>query len=216
MNPAIKHISPRRRRERAWFWLPVAAIVLLPVLVAVGVASYFYPSSDIRALCNGLTRCSKAEWDRVIVLNIGGLTTSAVRTGLSFAKLDEDAHAALRAVRAVEVGIYRLKSGSDVPDRTAMLTAADEAMAARGWDRIVSVTEHGDLVAVYTPSSTTSFSKVKCCVMVFHGEELIVASARANLEPLVKFVLAKHADPQGSPFVATGPRFHSASLHSPH
>lgn len=188
---------------------------MVPILVMAGVASYFYPSSDIRALRNSLVRSSGAEWDPVIVLNVGGLTTSAVRTGLSFAKLDDEARATLQAVRRVEVGIYHLKSRGDLPDRAAMLTAADDAMAARGWDRIVSVIEHGDLLAVYTPAKTTSFSKVKCCAMVFHGEELIVASARANLEPLLKCVLAKHADSQGLPFAAAGPGCRHTPFHSP-
>jgi hypothetical protein len=34
---------------------------------------------------------------------------------------------------------------------------------------------------------------MKCCVMVLDGQEMVVVSARADLEPLLKYALAQPA-----------------------
>ena len=67
-----------------------------------------------------------------------------------------------------------------------MLGAADSAMNRRGWDRVVGVLDGEDMVAVYVSSKTTSCRLLECCVVVFDGEQMVVASARGNLEPLLK------------------------------
>jgi hypothetical protein len=189
MNPPSAPPVNRLRTEYRWLWGLVAVVLLLPVLLAVGVASYFLPSSDTKALRNGLIRSSGVEWQRRIALNVGGFTLGAVRTGLSFANLDAEARAALQAVRGVEFGICQLPSDARPPDRAAMLAAADTAMTARGWDRIVGVMDGPNLVTVYMPARTASARRLKCCVMVFDGQQMIVASARANLEPLLQCLL---------------------------
>jgi len=73
-----------------------------------------------------------------------------------------------------------------------MLGAADSAMNRRGWDRVVAVLDGDDMVAVYVSNKTTSCSRIECCVVVFDGEQMIVASARANLQPLLDCVLHEH------------------------
>ena len=65
-----------------------------------------------------------------------------------------------------------------------MLSAADAAMAGRGWDRLVGVLHGHELVAVYAPREIRSAQDVKFCLVVMDGRELIVAAARGNLEPL--------------------------------
>jgi hypothetical protein len=166
-------------------------LLLLLVVVVVVVVSFFHLSSDTRALRNSLIKATGVEWRQRIALNADGLTLSAVRAGLSFVHLDAGARAALQAVRGAEVGVYRLPSGAKSPDRAAMLAAADAAMTDRGWDRVVGVMDGTDLVAVYLPDNTTSARRMKCCVMVFDGQEMVVVSARADLEPLVKYALAQ-------------------------
>ena len=186
--PVISSARPRARR--LWLWGALAALVLLPfVVLAAGVASYFHLSSDTKALRNSLMRSASVQWRPQIVLNVGNGTLSAVRAGLSFVELDAEARAALRAIRGAEVGIYQLASGEKSPDRAAMLAAADAAMNARGWDRVVGVLDGQDLVAVYVPGKTASARRMKCCVMVFDGQEMVLVSARANLEPLLQCAL---------------------------
>ena len=70
------------------------------------------------------------------------------------------------------------------------LAAADSAMAARGWERVAGVMDGHDLVTVYLLNKV-SVHRVKCCVMVFDGKELVLVSAEGNPEPLVKYALAQ-------------------------
>ena len=191
MNPPPALPNKRTRKESPWLWLPVAAILLTPVLLVAGIASYFHPSSDARALRDGIVKASGGEWEPVMVFNVGGFTTGAVRAGLSFAHLDAEPRAALQTVHGVEIGIYQLESGADTPDRAAMLASADTAMTGRGWDRVVGVMDGQALVGVYVPANIKSFSKLKCCVMVFDGKQMIVASARTNLQPLLTCIMEK-------------------------
>ena len=80
-----------------------------------------------------------------------------------------------------------------------MLAASDAAMTARGWDRVVGVMDGPDLVTVYLPEKIASARRMKCCLMVFDGQEMVVVSARANLEPLLKYALAHQRAETGTP-----------------
>ena len=72
-----------------------------------------------------------------------------------------------------------------------MLAAADSAMTARGWERVVGVMDGKNLVTVYLPEKNVSVHRLKCCVMVFDGKEMVLVSAQGNLEPLLKYALAQ-------------------------
>ena len=71
-----------------------------------------------------------------------------------------------------------------------MLASADSAMTARGWERVVGVIDGRDLVAVYLPKKL-SVHRLKCCVLVFDGKEMVLVSAQGNPEPLVAYALAQ-------------------------
>ena len=85
-TPAPPLIQPRSTHLR--FLIVFAVLLLVPALLVVGVVagvtSYFRPSSDTKALRNGLVKASGVEWRQQIALNVGGLTFGAVRGGLSF------------------------------------------------------------------------------------------------------------------------------------
>jgi hypothetical protein len=185
LDPAPPIIQPRARRR--WLWVGLL-LLLLPLIVlggiALGVASYFQLSSDTSALRNGLMKASGVEWRQQLGLNIGRGTFGAVRTGLSLVPLEPEVRAAVQAARGVEVGIYELASGSTSPDRAAMLAAADQVLSARGWERLVGVLDGDELVSVYVPGETISMHNVKCCVFVFDGRQMVVVSARVDVEPL--------------------------------
>jgi len=189
MNPSSLPPVPRRSAGCLWLWGFLAAPLLLLVVLAAGVASCFRLGSDARALRNELIKSSGVEWRQQIALNAGCLTLGAVRAGLSCVKLDPGARAALQSVRNAGVGVYQLPSGTPPPDRAAMLAAADTAMTARGWERVVGVIDGQDLVTVYMPGKDVSSHRVKCCVTVFDGSEMVLVSAQANLEPLVEYAL---------------------------
>jgi len=191
MNPTSSLPETRRSARRLWLWGLLATPLLLLLLLGAGVASFFYLGSDARALRNGLMKSSGVEWRQQIALNAGRLTLGAVRVGLSRARLDPGARAALQSVQSAEVGVYQLASGTPSPDRAAMLAAADSAMTERGWERVVGVMDGRNLVTVYLPEKNVSVHRLKCCVMVFDGKEMVLVSAQGNLEPLLKYALAQ-------------------------
>jgi len=142
-------------------------------------------------LRNELIKSSGVEWRQQIALNAGHFTLGAARVGLSCARLDPGARAALQSVRTAGVGIFRLPSGTPPPPGAAMLAVADSAMTARGWERVVGVMDGKDLVAVYLPGKNISVHRLKCCVMVFDGKEMVLVSAQGNPEPLLNYALAQ-------------------------
>ena len=164
--------------------------LLLLVLLGTAVASCFRLGADARAVRNELIKSSGVEWLQQIALNAGWLALGAVRVGLSCVRLDPAARAALQAVDGAGVGIYQLPAGTPPPNRAAMLAVADSAMTARGWERVVGVIDARDLVAVYFPKRV-SVHRLKCCVLVFDGKEMVLVSAQGNPEPLLEYALAQ-------------------------
>ena len=189
MNPTLPPPAMRSPTRRLWLWGLLAVPVLLLLLLGAGVASFFHLNSDARALRNGLIRSSGVEWRQRIAVNAGYFTLGAVRAGLSRIKLDPGAQAALQSVQSAGVGVYQLAPGAPPPDRAAMLAAADSAMSARGWERVTGVMDGKDLVAIYLPGRNISIHRLKCCLLVFDGKEMVLVSARGNPEPLVTCVL---------------------------
>ena len=191
MNPSPLSPVPRRPARRLWLWGLLAVPLLFLVLLAAVVASCFRLGSDARALRNELIKSSGVEWRQQIALNAGHLTLGAVRAGLSCVRLDPGARAALQSIRTAGVGVYQLPSGTPPPNRAAMLAAADSAMTARGWERVVGVIDGKDLVTLYLPEKNVSVRRMKCCVMVCDGKEMVLVSAQGNLEPLLTYALAQ-------------------------
>jgi hypothetical protein len=165
--------------------------LLLFIILAAMVADCFRLPPEIRALRNELARPGDFEWRQQIALNANVLTLGIVRAGLACVRLDPGARAAVQSVRSAGVGVYQLAPGMPAPDRAAMLAAADSVMSTRGWERTVGVMDGDDLVAVYLPEKNTSARRLKCCVLVFDGKELVLVSARGNLEPLLQFALTQ-------------------------
>ena len=190
MNPSSLPPRTCRPARRLWLWGLLVTPLLLLALLAAGVASFFRLGSDARAVRNALIKSSGVEWRQQIALNAGWLTLGAVRAGLSRIRLDPAARAALQSVHAAGVGVYQLPTGTPPPNRAAMLASADSAMTARGWERVVGVIDGRDLVAVYLPKKL-SVHRLKCCVLVFDGKEMVLVSAQGNPEPLVAYALAQ-------------------------
>jgi len=168
-----------------------AGVVSVGLLVAA-VAGHLGVKRDAGTLRNTLMESSAGDWDRTIEVNVGAFTLNLARAALAFVDLDPDVRTALRAVRGAEVGVYQLRGDAKKhPDRAAMLLAADKAMAARGWDRVVGVVDGDELVAVYLPAQIRSPRDVKVCICVLDNEQLVVAAARSNVEPLVELAVRR-------------------------
>jgi hypothetical protein len=196
--PRIPPVIGRPRRRR-WPWILLLAVLLSPFALAglagLGIASLFHLSSDTRAVRKAIVQASGTDWDSLVGLRANGLIVGAARVGLSLLELEPEAQAALRAARAGEISVSRLPQGAAAPDCGAMQSAADACLGARGWDRVVGAKQGSNLVAVYVPRKCDSFRRIQCAVVVFTGKELVIASARANLEPLLDCVLEREEFP---------------------
>ena len=155
-------------------------------LLLVSMTGCFRVGSDVGALRDSVIKSAAAQWDQQIEFGVGAMTLTAARAGLAFVDLEPEARTALQAARGAEVGVYKRRGAKGQLRGGAILLAADKAMTERGWDRIVGVTHGRELVAVYAPQDVRSTRNVKVCVLVLNPEEMVVASARSNLEPLME------------------------------
>jgi hypothetical protein len=156
----------------------------------IGVASYFRLSSEVSALRESVI-AGNGMWNKKIALNVGFFTTGLVRAGSRFVKMPAEPRAAFDSIRGAEVGVYELEKSAGWVDQNAILARADKAMSARRWDRVVGVSHEHELVAVYVPRKGFSTARMKCCVLVLHDRNLVIAGASGNLEPLLELAQAK-------------------------
>ncbi len=185
--------------RKLWIVL-LLGLVCLPLFCAVGVASYFWLSSDTQALRRSVMNSVPGQWDTKIAVRIGWLTTFAVRSCSKVIPLPPEPRAAMDAIRGVEVGVYELANRPGPADYSAVLVAADKTMALRGWDRIVGVLEGEQCVAVYVPRKSFSLERTTCCVVVLSERDLVLVSARGNLKPLLDLASTRLADKLKSKF----------------
>src|SRR5262245_38993629 len=182
MNPPSQlNAAPRLQTGH----IVLLACFALLVLSIVGVTGYFRLSSETAALSSSLRKAVPGTWHKKIAVNVGGFTMAVVRHGLRFVRMEPEPRAAIEALRGAEVGIYELELQKAGAPSASVFLATDKAMAARGWERVVGGAEKADLVAGYMPRKGLSPAKMKCCVLVLHGANLVVASARGNIEPLL-------------------------------
>ncbi|HKS38854.1 MAG TPA: hypothetical protein VJW76_16790 [Verrucomicrobiae bacterium] len=175
----------------------VTGVVSVGLLVA-GVAGHLGVKGDAGALRDSLMESSAGDWERKIEVNVGAFALNLARAAIAFVDLDPEVRDALRAVRGAEAGVYERRGGvKGRVDRAAMLQAADKAMAARGWDRLVGVVDGDQLVAVYLPAEIRSPRDVKVCIGVLDEEHLVVAGGRSNVEPLVELAVRRAEWRQG-------------------
>jgi len=180
---------PESRRQWLLALLAVAIIVGLAVLLlVVSVLSSFRLGSDTAAVRNAAMKSAKADWSRKIEVGIPPYVAGVARAVLLFSHLEPEARTGLQAFRGGDVGVYEWHSQKRAPDTRAMLVASDEVMTRRGWDRVVGVLNHDELVAAYVPRQATALSNMKVCLVVLNDRELVVASVRSNLEPVLEMV----------------------------
>lgn len=164
----------------------LGGIVVAFVIAVVGITSYFRLSPETAILRESAMGNVRGTWNTKIALNVGVLTTSLVRAGTHLFKLAPEPQAAFDAIRAAEVGIYKVSEDAGWVDHRAILARADKSMSARRWDRVVGVSQENQLVAVYVPRRELSAQRIKCCVLVLQGKDLIVVGATGNLNPLLE------------------------------
>ena len=185
--PATSAAAPPRPRFRIRAGYVVLALILcLPLLCAVGIAGYFRLSSATEALRSSVIESVPGQWDKRFTVHVGGLTLGLVRFGSLFFNLPPEPKAALETLHGAEAGVYKLQDVPSALDYSAIFTAADKCMRRRGWERIVGVARGRQFVVVYMPRDLRTVKRMACCVAVLNEQDLVVASARGNLKPLLE------------------------------
>ncbi len=177
-------------RPVQWLGVLFVATLGLPIiLLACGLltlASLLRLDGDARALSDSFLGSRDLQWQRRIEVNARWPVVSLARAGLGFAKLEPEARLALQSIRAGEVGVYHLEDRTRGGSSMSVLRKADEVMSGRGWERLVGVVEEGQTVAVYVKRDAGSTGDLKVCFAVMARDQLVVGSARSDLEPLMK------------------------------
>lgn len=184
--PTHDRTSEAHRSATLWWQYTVLLLVfLVPGLLAYGVTSYFRLSGDTAALRDSLLSSAQGRCNKRLALNVGWATVGLARAGLGFCDMPPEARQALQSVRGGDVALYRL--GGPV-NRAGIIIEADRMMRNRKMERVVGVSTGDDLVAVYLPSGKIAPQRVRCSVLVVHGEEAVIVGARGNLKPILELI----------------------------
>lgn len=189
MNLNHSPVPPAKPRFPA-HWLVLTLLALL-LAAGWGLVRSFRVTGDTAALRAAVLASGPARWDRQFDVGVGWLMLTLGRVGLSFIDLPAEARAAIQAVRRAEVSIHRHRLDTPAADPATLLAAAERAMSRRGWERIVTAQERGELVVVFVPTDMDSARQARFTVLVAQEDELVIASARANLEPLIELGLER-------------------------
>jgi hypothetical protein len=128
--------------------------------------------------------------DKRIELNLGTGLLGVARMASGFADVPEEARIALGAVRRLQVGVYYLPdAGSGVSGgEVSILERATAVLDERDWERVVGVVDGTDVVGVFVPRHFDDAKDVDVCVVVLSDRDLIVVSARANVNKLAPLI----------------------------
>lgn len=154
-----------------------------------GIASCFWLSHDASALSRELRRQTGGVWNKKIEVRAGPILCGLARMGLGWAPMPPEAREALQVVRWGEAGVYQAGSRDKAASPAALVAAADATMVKHGWDRVVTVSQRDNLVLVYVPQATVTEKRFTVCVAVWSGRQMVVASVRANMEPVIRLAL---------------------------
>jgi hypothetical protein len=160
----------------------VAAILVLILGTASGCMQV---GRDAQALRDGALSSLRAGCDQQFELGVGFVSLTAARMALQAADLDPEVRLVLDAVRGLEVGIYRCAAKDPALRGATLMRNADAAMHPRGWERLITVLKNSELVLVYVPTQMSSSKDVKVCILTHKDGDLVLVSARSNLEPLL-------------------------------
>jgi hypothetical protein len=148
----------------------------------------FRVSSDSAALRDSLLEAVAGDAKTTIEFGVGGLPFMALRAGLAHVEMPEEPRVLLESLRGAEAGVYQIRGTTDL---AGMLEASDRSMTRRGWTRMVGVLERDQLVAIYLPRDASSGNSLKVTVVVVQQDQMVIAAARSNLEPLMQFAQAR-------------------------
>jgi hypothetical protein len=158
-------------------------------VVAAFVASFFFLDSNASMIRRQVMSASGRDWDTKVQVSVSPVTMALARTVMRFVpEVPDEAHFAMRAMRSASVGVYELARGERAVLDGDWLHEADARMAKRGFTRLVRVADRKQSVALYIPEDYDDGDRLKICVAVCSGKELVVVSAETALEPLMVLI----------------------------
>jgi hypothetical protein len=188
-GPATRPIPAQPTSQRPLRQGPTLIVLGLLSLLATGC---FKPGSSVQALRDSLQQATGEAWMSEVELGVGALTLGLARAGGAVLDLPPEARAVLQSVRNADVGVYRLRYPDRVVSGAAVLSAGDRALAPQGWDRLVGVIDgRHKTVAIYVANEPEWTRRIKLCVVVIDGPQMVIVSARGNPEPLLELALAQ-------------------------
>ena len=195
------NVQPSIKKPARWGWKAIfVGVVLTPFLGLAVVVAYglscLIPTHSIRELSYIAIHRSGGNWTWRVSARVDAAPLMVARFITGFIqKIPPEARLALQAARSGEVTVYERTGDGYSRDYRRLLADADQVMTHDGYERIVGVLEGSDLVAIYLPTGLQSPRKAQATVLVVNDNNLVVASASANLEPLFKLARQKLARP---------------------
>lgn len=173
-----------RRGLRLGHWALVlfAAMSIVAVLEAASIFRLNRQASEVRDLI-GLA--VSGETSTQVQFSVGSGVLGLARFVVGF--IDDVPAEALRAMAAVDsasVGVYRLHETPSIEERIAIMNRTAENMTEDGWYRVVAVHDDDELVMIFAPDADMAAGNLQLCIVVCDQNDLVVVSARGDVEPL--------------------------------
>jgi len=176
----MQHLRSSKRTVIGSLRLPMTAALALAALVGCSGGK-----PDVRTVRQAVIEASGKGWKPQFRVGVGPLSLGLLRATLCFTGIDPEAAAALQALHAADVSLdRRFKHVPQAPSAT-WLSKADARLQPLGWQRTITVVERDHTVLVYFPTAERPTKDLEVCVVVLEPDQLIVASARSDLQPLL-------------------------------
>lgn len=168
---------------KRWRWIALCALLLLPLLGT----GCFRVGSEARILRDTVLDGGFARADQKVEVGAGFFTIGLAKMMTQYVDIPPEAREALSSVKHLECAVYEVHERRH--SLATILADADEAMTARGCERLVGVVQRDQLVAVYVPRNMNSTKDVSASVLVLNNNQLVCASARADARQLFQMAL---------------------------
>jgi hypothetical protein len=161
----------------------------MAVALLLGTTGCFRVGSETRALRDVALEFGAEGAEEKIELGVGFFTVGLAKLGTRMLEAPPEVKALLGSVDGVECSVYQLRGRQG--DLAELLAEADKAMEKWGCERVVGVVDREQFVAVYVPREMNSHRNASMSVLVMTKRELICATARGDLEPVLQIAYGK-------------------------
>ena len=189
--PPVIHGTPRKGR---WIWLTLAVLVALPFVAlnvfVICVCSYLHVGSETKLLRSIVVDTADVAARQKFQGSVGPLTCGFAKAALSFVNVPPEAEAAGRTIKRAEFSFCKLSRAISTEDRSAMIAKSEEAMTARGWERVVCVQNDDVTVSVFVREQPRS-GPLRVAFVVLAGRDLVVGSISGNVQPLLDLAVER-------------------------